>query len=110
MQKDRKIAVTVWVFCVLVLALRVSSAESTTYVPKASESEITIYGVISFSGEQPLPQICPRPYLCFSPNTSQPSAYLFIPFVEFTESQSQTFSIHLEHGWNFISIPIEVKQ
>lgn len=109
MQRDRMIAVTVWVFCVLVLALRVSSAaENEVYVPKLSDNIITVIGVVNFNGEEPLPQICPRPYICFSPNTSSPSGYAFIPFVEF-QSQ-QPYTIHLEQGWNLISIPKGVTQ
>jgi hypothetical protein len=109
MQKDRMIAVTVWVFCVLVLALMVSSAdENEVYVPKLSENIIIITGVVNFNGEEPLPQICPSPYLCFSTTGSQFSAYSFTPFVEFTEYHTHT--IHLNEGWNLVSIPLEVTE
>jgi hypothetical protein len=106
MQKDRMIAVTMWIFCILVLAGRIAAGEKETYIPKLSDSEITVIGVVNFNGEEPLPKVCPRPYLCFSTTGSQFSAYSFTPFVEF--SITQPYTIHLNEGWNLVSFPMEV--
>jgi hypothetical protein len=95
MEHDRKIATVTFIFCVLVLVGRLASAEifevdALFYAGEVSSNSLSICNY----------------YVCVQP-ISYPAFYVISPYIVASQS---SYTIHLEQGWNFISIPLEVSR
>ena len=96
MVDDRKIAAITLAFCFVVLGVRLASAD------------VIEVDALFYAGEVPSDSmtIC-QPYICVQP-VSYPAVFVLSPYIQVTSISSYT--IHLNEGWNFISIPLEVSE